>query len=180
MASIVLIAAAVLGLLAVVALVLGAGRSGGSRLLMAGLLVFLLLVLAVGGLIFMMRPQTVTLRVEGPPGVPIIGRVTVDGRSERVSAVTPAEFEYLVRNELDFLLIAEQPDPAHLLIFSGSGYGTYGSSIYGLDGHIETDRVGGLIPSGGSWWHGTLSEKDWKEEAAELLPEGAAVADGAE
>lgn len=136
------------------------GRSGGRRLMMAGLVVAPLLELAVGVVVFALRMQQTRLLVTVTAGTAYVGRVVVDGREQRISGNQPQSFLFYGKHIVFTIILV---DPSRTIHVDSAGYSV--TTSHGAHGEILRDS-----PWSGGAVLGGLDENDWKRAAADLLP----------
>ena len=93
----------------------------------------LLLALLLSGLVFLVQPRTMTVKVDGPPGTRFIGNVNVDQQTTLVTGVTPAELKFRGRH-LAFNVV---PDPGSTEGFSVTLAGQEQTSKDGVGGWYD-------------------------------------------
>jgi hypothetical protein len=148
----------IVGVIALIGMVIG--RSGGSRALMIGLVAGLVLVLGVGGAIFVLRQQQTRLLVSVPPGTAYVGRVTVDDVEHQVAGNESRALTYSGKHVV-FTIILVDPPRDLTVEYAGRFLGTH----YGAQGEIMRDS-----PWSAGVVLGALDEDDWNRVAAELIP----------
>lgn len=94
----------------------------GSRTVTWVLAGLLLLVLATGVAVLLMKPSALELEVVGPPGTEFTGEITIDGTSQTISGTAPVSY-YFPGRQIQFVVIPTQDlGTAQLEIRSTSGY----------------------------------------------------------
>lgn len=151
----------ILLLLAVGILVAVFSSMKGSRVLTWVLGTVLLLVIAFGVVVLLIRPSLIEIEVAGTPGVAFVGEVLVDGRRHEVEGTTPLGLEYQGR-EVDYTFILTAPDGGSQLKVSAAGGNCTDNN--GVKGGVR--RPG---PFGFSYWQGGLGDAEWNELARRLI-----------
>lgn len=122
----------------------------------------LILVLAAGVAVLLMKPSALDLEVVGPPGTAFVGEVTVDGARHELRGTAPMTYYYPGR-QISFLVIpVRDPDKTELEVRSNA---TWHKSYYGVRGELK--RQSALMFSE---MIGGMSESEWDAAAARLLP----------
>lgn len=134
----------------------------GSRVITWVLGAVLLLVLAFGVVVLLIRPSLIEIEVAGTPGAAFVGEVLVDGQRHEVEGTTPLALEYQGR-EVDYTFILTAPDGGTQLKVSVEG--GYCTDNNGVKGGVR--RPG---PFGFSYWQGGMGDAEWSELARRLIP----------
>lgn len=134
----------------------------GSRVVTWVLGGLLLLVLAGGVAVLLMKPSALELEVVGPPGTEFVGEVTVDGARHEVRGTAPMTYYYPGRRIAYVVIPAREPDTTELEVRSNSARH---KSFYGVSGELK--RESALMFSE---MIGGMSEPEWDAAAARLLP----------
>ncbi len=125
----------------------------------------LAIVFVLAGVLYVASPRSIVLEVEGPPGTPFVGNVTLDQTPFPIRGTTPETFTWRARHAAFNVLPAAAPASG----FRARLAGHEAEGWHGLGGWYDAR---GLVPDVGLR---PISEGDWTILQSQLNPQPVVV-----